>query len=277
VPAYLDKTFVSRFLPDRYTELAHLGAGGMGVVFKGFDKETKTKIALKVLSPLVQDNPNAVKRFLIEARTLQSLDHPSLVRVTDIQKEPLSYFAMELVEGTPLDEMISEGQGLDPKKAVDIVTKVADVLGYVHSRGLVHRDIKPSNIMVLASGGVKLLDFGLVHDEGQTAITKTGDVLGTLKYMAPEQFAGGKCSPATDVYSLTVVLCQLLTGTVPPRLGHFHQPPTEFLATTRLPRPFIEALDRAMEVDSTQRPVDGAELAKRLKEIRSVLDTTRAY
>ena len=277
VPGYLDKTFVARYLPERYTELKHLGAGGMGVVFKGHDKETGQAVALKVLSPLVQDNPNAVKRFLIEGRTLQELDHPGLVKVIDIQKEPLSYFAMELVVGTPLDELVSEGKSLAVKKAVDIVIRVGEVLGYVHSRSLVHRDIKPSNIMVLPDGSVKLLDFGLVHDEGLTAITKTGDVLGTLKYMAPEQFAGGKCSPATDVYSLTVVLCQLLTGNVPPRLGHFHQPPSEYLSNQPLPRPFVDLLTRSMEVDSTKRPVDGAELARKLREVRAFLDKTVGY
>jgi CHASE2 domain-containing sensor protein len=265
LPGRFDQTFVARFLPDRYGQFGHLGAGGMGVVYSAYDSELSMKVALKVISPLVQDSPVAVKRFLAEGRTLERLSHPGLPRVTDIGTQPLSYFAMELIAGTPLDQLIPEGRGLPTMRALAIAIQVADVLGYVHGHGLVHRDVKPSNVMVLADDSVKLLDFGLVHDDAATALTKTGDVLGTLHYMAPEQFAGGKCSAASDVYSLGVLLCQMIAGELPPRVGYFHQPPGDFFAARPVPPPLLPALDASLSVEARSRPADGRELARKLR------------
>ncbi|MBI4862408.1 MAG: CHASE2 domain-containing protein [Candidatus Riflebacteria bacterium] len=271
VPAYLDKTFVARFLPDRYTRLGHLGQGGMGVVFKGYDKETASTVAIKVLSPLVQDNPNAVKRFLQEGQTLGKLNHPGVVKVIDLQSQPLSYFAMEFVEGTALDQLVAPGNGLSVAKALDLTRKIAMILGYVHGKGMIHRDIKPANIMQLPNGALKLLDFGLVHDEDVTALTKSGDVLGTLRYMAPEQFAGGKTCAASDIYSVGVMLCQFLTGEIPQRPGYLHQDPSDFLDGRDVPAEVVKLAENCMNEDAEWRPANGMVLAREIAALEAKL------
>lgn len=271
IPDYLDRTFVTRFLPSRYQDLTHLGQGGMGVVFKGYDQELKICVAIKVLSPLIQDNPNSVKRFLLEGRTLKRLTHPGLPKVVDIQQSPLSFFAMEYVDGIPLDMLLSDRAVLSLARALEISRRVALVLGYVHEKGMIHRDIKPSNIMVLADDTVKLLDFGLVHDDDVTAITQSGDVLGTLKYMPPEQFAGSKCTAASDVYSLGVVICQLLTGDVPARQGYLHESPVELLRAHSVPPSVIELLDKCLSLYPDWRPKDGIALAAAIDEAKTRL------
>ena len=271
VANFLDKGFMARFLPDHYEDLEFLGQGGMGVVYKARDTRRNEILALKILSPLVQDNPTAVERFLKEAQVMKKLAHPGLVSVRDIGKDVLSFFTMELVEGVELDEFLKDKEEIKPRLAVTIIKKTAEVLGYIHGKGIIHRDIKPSNVMLLKDNSIKLLDFGLARDEDMTSVTRTGDVLGTLKYMAPEQFAGRHAVPATDVYSLGVLFCQMLAGEAPERQGNTHVSPRVLLDGKKIPGTLVDLLERMMHEIHEMRPENGAAVARELAVIEADL------
>ena len=241
----------------------------MGVVYRATDAERGHEVALKVLSPLVQGDPQAVRRFLNEAGTLGDLDHPGVVRVLDVRSDVLPYFSMELIKGTSLKEVLEDEGSLQVREALDFMTRFADALAHIHGRGVIHRDLKPSNIMVGPGGGLTLLDFGLARAGGARVISRTGDVLGTLRYMPPEQEDGsGDVSSASDIYSAAVVFCEVLTGvTMKRQLGRAHDPPFEALENCGVPSEMIEVICLCLDSDPACRPANGADLARRLELI----------
>ncbi|MBI4862049.1 MAG: protein kinase [Candidatus Riflebacteria bacterium] len=251
------------FLPQRYANAEFLGQGGMGVVYRAHDTVRGVDVAVKVLSPLVRDDRSAVKRFEVEARTLQKLDHPGIVRVLDVELGVLPLMAMELLKGDPLDGLVRRGP-LECGRALHLAGQVAEALGHSHAAGVVHRDLKPSNIMVLAGDRAKLLDFGLAKDEDRTRLTRTGDVIGTVRYMPPEQFAGRPTGPATDVYALALLLLEMLTGRAPERAAIGHSLPRAELAAQGVPAALIALLERALAPEPADRPADGMAFAREL-------------
>ncbi|MBI4862298.1 MAG: protein kinase, partial [Candidatus Riflebacteria bacterium] len=214
-----DLALLVELLPSRYSELSLLGAGGMGLVYRARDTRTGGWVALKLLRPTAHLGAKALQRFLGEMRLLERLDHPGLVRILDVHLEALAFFTMELVSGRSLDRRLAESGPLAPLGAVLIARELAEILAYVHARGVLHRDVKPSNVMILENGSVKLLDFGVARDQDATGLTLTGDVVGTLRYMAPEQLTAVGATAASDAYSVGVVVCELITGAVPDRDG----------------------------------------------------------
>ena len=195
-------TRATRATDTRY-ELEHeLGRGGMAVVHAARDREMGRRVALKVLAAHLAGDDEFRARFLREARIAGSLSHPNLVRVYDIgEHEGLPCIVMELVDGGTL-----EGGRL----AVEEAAQVAEALAYAHAQGVVHRDLKPGNLLRTRDGAVKIGDFGIARAAEETRMTQIGTVLGTLRYLAPEQAAGRDVGPEADVYSLGVVLDELL-------------------------------------------------------------------
>jgi CHASE2 domain-containing sensor protein/predicted Ser/Thr protein kinase len=254
---------VMGFLPARYEGAMLLGEGGMGVVYRARDAERGVEVAVKVLSPLARHDVEATRRFVAEARLMQTLTHPAIVRVLDVYVDVLPLFTMELIDGTPLARRLASGT-LDPGRAVGVARELAEALAHLHARRVIHRDVKPSNIMLRPDGRPVLLDFGLARAEDRTRITRTGDVMGTIRYMAPEQFAGRAAVPATDVYALALVLCEMLTGSTPERSGTGHAPPRAQLAQAGAPAALIALLERCLAEDPAARPSDGAALAAAL-------------
>jgi serine/threonine protein kinase len=212
-----------------------LGRGGMAVVYAGWQEELDRPVALKVLAEHLAGDPEFRERFLREARIASKLQHPNLVRVFDIAElDGLPCIVMELVDGPTL-----EGGTLTLEQAA----QVADGLAHAHAHGVVHRDLKPANILLRADGTIKLVDFGIARAAEETRLTQIGTVLGTLRYLAPEQAEGRDVGPEADVYSLGVVLNELL--------------PDQPLAVRR-------AVDRAVARDPRARPT-AAELAAALR------------
>jgi serine/threonine protein kinase/Tol biopolymer transport system component len=199
-----------------------LGEGGMGQVYLAHDRKLNRKIALKILPGEFSADPERVRRFMREARAISAFNHPNIVTIHDVGESGGSrYIATELVEGRTLDVLVREGLTL--KEALTIGAQVAEALAAAHGAGVIHRDIKPENIMVRADGYVKVLDFGLAKlievaerplDDAATE-TRAGVVMGTLPYMSPEQAAGESCDHRTDLWSLGVVLYQMVTGKSP--------------------------------------------------------------
>ena len=199
----------------KYRIIEELGHGGMGIVYKAEDLKLKRFVALKFLPPHLLDSPELKERFLIEAQAAAALNHPNICTIYEVgESEERPYIAMEFVDGETLRDRLRRGP-LPPQEAVDLAAQVAAGLGEAHRKGIIHRDIKSANIMVTATGQAKVMDFGLAKVRGGSSITKSQTTVGTVAYMSPEQAEGEDLDTRTDLWSLGVVLYEMLTGELP--------------------------------------------------------------
>jgi serine/threonine-protein kinase PpkA len=199
-----------------YKVKKELGAGGMAKVYLAVDTKLDRLVALKVLSPAFAENSRITKRFIKEAKTAAKLEHSNIVSIYDVGKQgTLNYFAMEYLQEN-LKDRVKQAGAFKPREALSIVKDVAKALSYAHQKGFVHRDIKPDNIMFRKDGVVVLVDFGIVKAVDETTkLTRTGMSVGTPQYMSPEQIKARKVDGRSDIYSLGIVLFELLTGKLP--------------------------------------------------------------
>ncbi len=207
-----------RILNNRYKLEEQIGSGGMSIVYKAEDLTTGETVAIKVLRSELSENDQLIRKFNQEAESAKRLTHPNIVRTRDAgYDDNIYYIVRDLVDGMTLKEYIDKEGPLAPDHAADIALKVAYGLQYAHSNGVIHRDIKPHNIIIDNDGSVKLTDFGIarvLNDETRT--TEYGkSLVGTVYYTSPEQVRGLNVDERTDVYSLGVVLFEMLTGTLP--------------------------------------------------------------
>ena len=207
----------------RYEIIKKLGKGGMGVVYQAHDPQIDRPVALKVLREDRVVSEDFVLRFFKEAKFIGRLSHPNIVTVYDVGRDHGTiYIAMEYLQGQPFNEVIRSGK-LSVEKIIDIALQVANALGYAHKKGIVHRDIKPSNIILTDEGNVKLTDFGIARAEDSNAAqqTQAGVILGTPFYMSPEQVMGKRVDGRSDLFSLGVILYELIVGRKPFEGDHF--------------------------------------------------------
>jgi serine/threonine protein kinase len=201
----------------RYKLIAKLGKGSMGIVYKAHDPNIDRTVALKVMRQDRVTSEEFVQRFLKEARAIGKLSHPNIVSVYDAgQDRGALFIAMELLVGKSLEEIMKDKR-LEPHDIVKLGVQVAEALDYAHQKGIVHRDIKPSNIILTPADQVKITDFGIarIDDPSATQQTQAGQILGTPAYMSPEQVKGASVDSRTDLYSLGVILYELVTGNRP--------------------------------------------------------------
>src|SRR5262245_54171338 len=191
---------------------ARLGEGGMGVVYRALDTRLNRTVALKFLPEYLNSDRRAKERFLIEARAAAALDHPNICNIHEVaETEKRTFIAMAFYDGETLDEALKRGP-LSWSRALDYATQIAGGLGAAHERGIVHRDVKPGNVIVTANGVVKLLDFGIARMTDVAGVTATGVTPGTMAYMSPEQVTGRPVDARTDLWSLGVLLYEMITG-----------------------------------------------------------------
>ncbi len=274
----------------RYRLLQQLGQGAAALVYKAHDPEIDRTLAIKVLRP---DDSEAAKefqkRFMREARAAGNLSHPNIVTIHDVgiwKNRP--YMVMELIKGEPLDQIMKQGAPLPITKVVGFGIQLAEALDYAHQHGVVHRDIKPSNIIRIGdSDRVKLTDFGIARtvSDDDNQYTRTGQVLGTPQYMSPEQILGLPMDGRSDLFSLGVVLYQLLSGQKAfsgDTLGSLfqkitmepHQPLAN--ASANVPAPLAAAVDRLLEKKPSNRFQTGMELAQALRSLIPALSASTA-
>lgn len=250
-------------LGGRYEILSRIGGGGMAVVYKAKDILLHRNVAIKVLSESLSNDQEFVRRFDREAQAAASLSHPNIVNVYDVGQDGyIHYIVMELVEGPTLKQMILERGQLTTAEAGDIAAQICDGLQHAHDNQIVHRDIKPHNILIGKNGRAKVTDFGIARAASSSTITQTGSVMGSVHYFSPEQARGGQIGSKADIYSLGVVLYEMLTGELPfdgdsaisIALKHLQEPvidPREL--NDKVPESMVNIVMRALEKDPEMR------------------------
>jgi serine/threonine-protein kinase len=266
-------------IADRYQLDRRIAVGGMGEVWEAEDIRLGRSVAVKVLRPELSHDPEFLHRFRIEARTVASLDHSGIAAVFDYGEDDgpsgphTAYLVMELVRGEPLSSLIARGP-LDPDQTLRIMEQAARALQAAHERGYVHRDVKPGNILIRVDGKVKLTDFGIAKAANAVPVTRSGMVMGTAHYIAPEQASGAEAGPAGDVYSLGIVGYECLAGHRPFRadsavavaMMQVREPPPPL--SHSVPRAARELIESVLVKDPTKRYGTGGELALAVAAVR---------
>jgi len=282
----LSDSFVGRTLDEKYLVEEPLGAGGMGEVYRARHLSMDRPVAIKFLHQRLVEDEAARGRFHTEARAAVKLRHSNAVSVTDFGQtsEGIVYIVMELLEGRTLREILDREAPLETARAISIMLQASDAVAAAHEAGIIHRDLKPANILVTQSADqpavVKVLDFGLAtfsadDDEDATALAQNHSVIGTPRYMSPEQHNGNDLTAAADVYSLGVILYEMLTGMVPfsgstpAEIAQKHannppHPPREVVAA--IPEDIEHDVLHALEKQPVDRPANAGEFRRELLE-----------
>jgi len=269
---------------SRYQVIEELGHGGMGKVYKVFDKETNSKVALKLIKPEVAADKNTIERFRNELKVARDISHKHICRMYDLGREADNYFiTMEYVSGEDLRGLIRKTKRLDIGTAISIAKQVCEGLAEAHRVGVVHRDLKPSNIMIDKEGDAKIMDFGIARSIRTKGITGPGVAIGTPEYMSPEQVDGKEADPRADLYSLSIILYEMVTGTVPFEgetafavgLKHKSEPPENpKKLNPQIPDDLSRLILKGLEKDKEKRYQSAAEVLSELIRIEQGVPTT---
>lgn len=201
---------------DRYQIIDELGRGGMGKIYKALDKEIDIKIALKLIKPEIAANKKTIERFKNELKVAREISHKNICRMYDLNYEGGSYYiTMEYIRGDDLKKILSQMGQLSVGQTVPMAKQICEGLMEAHRLGVVHRDLKPSNVMIDNDGTAHIMDFGIARSTKTEALTGSGVMIGTPEYMSPEQVEGKQADQRSDIYSLGIVLYEMLTGKLP--------------------------------------------------------------
>lgn len=254
-----------------------IGRGGMGDIYKAIQEPLNRIVALKVLSPKLSRDAEFAKRFEIEAKAISLLQHQNIVSLYEYgEEEGLKYFAMQFVDGIDLGKKIAEHKMLSIPEIVDYTKQICRALRYAHSHNIIHRDIKPGNVLIEKTGIVRLSDFGIAKIFSGTDITMTGSAVGTPEYMSPEQALGKKLDVQTDIYSLGIVMYEMLTKRPPfygsnpmsvayKQVHEFPDPPS--LKRKDIPRSLEMIVLKALKKDKKERYSSAEEMLNDLDKV----------
>ncbi|WP_025747059.1 Stk1 family PASTA domain-containing Ser/Thr kinase [Caldicoprobacter faecalis] len=269
---------LGRILGGRYELEEKIGSGGMAIVYKAKCHLLKRHVAVKVLRPELVEDEEFVARFKRESQAAASLSHPNIVNIYDVGEENgIYYIVMEYIKGKTLKEYIREKGKLDWEEAVRIAIQICSALKHAHKNGIIHRDIKPQNILVSEDGTIKVTDFGIARAATSATVTMAGaNVMGSVHYFSPEQARGGHVDAKSDLYSLGIVLYEMVTGTVPfegdtavsVALKHIQEkvkPPGEL--NPDIPKSLQDVIEKAIEKDQSKRYQTAGEMIKDLQRV----------
>ncbi|NJN68532.1 MAG: protein kinase [Chloroflexaceae bacterium] len=262
----------------RYTIQQEIGRGGMARVYRALDTRLHRPVALKVMAPHLNADPEYLRRFVREARLAAKLHHPGIVSVYDVdEQDGLRYIAMEFIEGRSLYSVLKEHGAMGLGCAVSILEPVGQALDYAHQKGAIHRDVKPHNVLIAVDGRVLLTDFGIALplDGGRERLTRTGIFMGTPEYISPEQIESRYVDGRSDLYSLGIVAYEMITGRVPftgttPQLIAAHAqtpPPLPGSVVPTLPRELDPVFARILAKDPQSRFPDGGAMVDALRRV----------
>jgi serine/threonine-protein kinase len=268
-----------RTLNNRYELLAKLGDGGMAVVFKALDHKLNRVVAIKVLRESYVSDQQFLARFTREAQSAASLSHPNIVDVYDVGEDgDIHFIVMEYIEGKSLKEYIVNNAPLPPVQAIQFAIQINNAIGYAHSKGLIHRDIKPQNILLTPENEIKVTDFGIAKGLGDATLTQAGFTLGTVHYFSPEQAQGRPVVAQSDLYSIGIVLFEMLTGRIPFEsdnpvalaLKHIEEAPPSPRRFNPSVSPALEQIVlKALAKNPNQRFSSAAAFAQALKDVET--------
>ena len=269
-------------LDGRYRVLAPIASGGMGDVYRARDEVLQRDVAIKVLHPHLADDRGFIDRFRREARASAVLNHPNIVGVFDWGSADGTYFmVMEYVRGHNLRALLEAYRRLAPSQVIEVAVQVLSALDHAHGHGIVHRDVKPENILIDQTGTVKVADFGLARAFAESSLSQAeGTVTGTVQYLSPEQIEGEPADPRTDLYSLGVVMFEMLTGEAPFRgetsfaVAYQHlssRVPAPSTRVAPMPAELDQVVVRATQRDRDQRPSSAAEMRRELVQANRTL------
>ncbi|GAB6137429.1 Stk1 family PASTA domain-containing Ser/Thr kinase [Halanaerobaculum tunisiense] len=276
---------IGRVLNDRYELIEKIGAGGMAIVYLGKDRLLDRRVAIKILQPQFVDNEKAVARFDHEAKAIASLSHPNIVNIFDIgQEDNLHYIVMEYITGQDLKEVLNKEKPLQLSRALEIAQGACRALIKAHRNNIVHCDVKPHNILLTAGDNVKVTDFGIAQAVTNATLNQTNSILGSAPYLSPEQAAGEKVSTKSDIYSLGIVLYELVTGELPfsgqnsvsIALKHMEEDPIsprDKIPT--LPLELEKIILQAIAKEPAERYNSVAEMLRDLKEVTASLQAEK--
>jgi predicted secreted acid phosphatase len=259
----------------KYRIIAEVGRGGFAAVYKTVDTTLKRTVALKCLAPHLLWDPTFVQRFQREAEVAANLDHRNIVTIYEVgQIEGVYFIAMQFLEGRTLSQILKAEGPLPVSRVQAVIEQIGSALNYAHARGFVHRDIKPSNIIVADDGRATLTDFGLVKAGEGTQLTASGMVFGTPEYMSPEQAEGKVLDTRSDIYSLGVVLFEMLSGQAPfladttPAVmyKHVHTPPPLEKLPSNLPQGVVAVVEKTLAKDPTDRYQSAGQMVEALRK-----------
>ncbi|HEX3977175.1 MAG TPA: Stk1 family PASTA domain-containing Ser/Thr kinase [Solirubrobacteraceae bacterium] len=269
----------------RYRVVSRLGSGGMADVFLAEDQQLGRKVALKLLHHRFAQDPDFVERFRREAQAAAGLQHPNVVSVYDRGSfDDTYYIAMEYLPGRSLKQLIREEAPLDPLRAIDITIQILKAARFAHRRGVIHRDLKPHNVIVDDSGHAKVTDFGIAR-AGASDMTETGSIMGTAQYLSPEQAQGHAVNAGSDLYSVGVVLYEMLTGRVPFEadsavsiaLKHVSEaPPPPSSINPNIPPELEQTVLWVLNKNASDRPADADQLITVLEHCREAIASAGA-
>ncbi|MEE9390513.1 MAG: serine/threonine-protein kinase, partial [Candidatus Aminicenantaceae bacterium] len=269
---------------DRYQIIEELGKGGMGRVYRVLDKKLKEEIALKLIKPEIASDKKTVERFSNELKIARKIGHKNVARMFDLNEEQgIHYITMEYVRGEDLKKLIRKIGQLSAGQAIPIAKQICEGLGEAHRLGVVHRDLKPQNVMVDEDGNARIMDFGIARSLESKGITGAGVMIGTPEYMSPEQVEGKEAGQSSDIYSLGVILYEMVTGRVPFEgdtpftIGVKHKSempkdPKEFNA--QIPGDLSTVIMRCLEKDKEKRYQSAGEVRSELENIQKGIPTT---
>ena len=274
----MDK-LIGKRLDGRYLIQSLVGVGGMANVYRGVDEKTGNAIAVKVLKEEFLDNEELVRRFKNESKAISILDHPNIVKVYDVSvTDRLQYIVMEYVDGITLKEYLKQrGGALTWKETVHFATQVLGALQHAHSKGIIHRDVKPQNIMLLADGSIKMMDFGIARFSRAQSQTVSDKAIGSVHYISPEQAKGDKTDARTDLYSVGVMLYEMLSGRLPfdgdgavsiaiMQISNKAKPLAQ--VAPNVPEGLRQITEKAMEKDPAKRYQSAQEMLDAIEEFK---------
>ena len=268
---------IGKTLGNRYEVLEKVGNGGMATVYRAKDKTLGRNVAIKVLKEEYANDQEFIKRFQIEAQSAASLSHPNIVSIYDVSNdEDIHYIVMELIEGKTLKDVIKNQGKLDWRESVEIASQIASGLSTAHKNHIIHRDIKPHNIIMTKDGLAKITDFGIAKAATSSTINANSSSMGSVHYFSPEHARGGYTDEKSDIYSLGIVLYEMVTGKLPfdgdspvsIAMKHLKEPPVEPIELVpEIPKGLNDIILKALQKEVSSRYSNAQEMYNELQSI----------